>query len=312
MPTSLHNSFKTRVHELQQQVVRDLAWCCFSTPIMQELPGSTATMLPFIDDQSWDWLVALDRQPDALIAQIAAVKSTRLGIYYETLWRFYFSQQPEWELLHHNLQIERNGITLGAFDFLCRHKDQYWHIETAVKFYLCNTNDAQAALKWSNWIGPGNHDRLDLKLSHLRQHQLPLHQAPDTSAWRTGLCLQGYLFSPAPANYSPKYSPKYSHENHGSGHWWYLRNFLPYLREHADIQWIILERQRWLSPAHSNDKQELAQGENLAGELQKQIGEMKRPLLLAAMTEKKLPNNKGIIWQESFRGFVVPDSWPED
>src|SRR6187431_2232521 len=100
--------FKTRVHKLQHQVVRDLAWCCFSAPIMHELPESGATMLPFNNEQLWPWLCALDQQPDALLTHVAQVKSTRLGIYYETLWRFYFSQQSEWELLQHNLQVERN------------------------------------------------------------------------------------------------------------------------------------------------------------------------------------------------------------
>lgn len=318
MPAAIYDLLKIRLHELQHQAVRDMAWCCFSAPLMDQLPGSPALMLPFPDDQSWAWIEALDRQPDELINHIAQVKSTRLGIYYETLWHFYFSHRPDWELLHHNLQIERNGITLGAFDFLCRHSDEYWHIETAVKFYLCNTNDPQAAPEWRNWIGPGNHDRLDLKLTHLRNHQLPLHQAPEAvtqlkvlhpevSAWKTGLGLQGYLFSPAQANYSPKHG----HENHGYGYWWYLRDFLSYLHEHADITWIVLERHRWLSPAHSDDNNELAQGQELAKQLQKAIGEMRRPVLLAAMVQQRLTNSR-IIWRESWRGFVVPDSWPQD
>lgn len=318
MPNSIYTSFQSQIHELQHQAVRDLAWCCFSAPIMRELPGTEAIMLPIGKDEHWEWLAELDQKPDALLAQIAQVKSTRLGIYYETLWRFYFSQQQAWELLHHNLQVERNGNTLGALDFLCRNNADHWHIETAVKFYLCKANNAQEAFHWNNWIGPSSHDRLDLKLMHLAQHQLPLHHTPEAMAqlhdlypavsnWKTGLCLQGYLFSPA-ANH---YHPEYSVENHGDGYWWHLRDFLYHLHEHAEVQWIILERQRWLSPAHCIDADELIKSEDLTRSLQQQVGEMRRPLLLAAMTEQKLTNNT-IIWRESSRGFVVPDDWPKN
>ncbi|MEN0035972.1 MAG: DUF1853 family protein [Cellvibrio sp.] len=319
MPNSIYEAFKTRIHELEHQAVRDLAWCCFSPPIIDKLPDIEATILHFAHDDLWGWLEELDQHPDELLAQIAQTKSTRLGIYYETLWRFFFSHRPDWKLLHHNLQVERNGITLGAFDFLCRHLNEYWHIETAVKFYLCISENAQDALKWESWIGPASHDRLDLKLKHLSQHQLPLHQSPEAKTqlqqahpentnWKTGLCMQGYLFSPAPESFHPKHSNK----NHGSGYWWFLSDFLHYINNHAETKWIILDRQRWLSPAHSSDSDELIQGDNLVGQLQKQIGENKRPLLLAAMEERKLINSERIIWQEFLRCFVVPDNWPEN
>lgn len=316
MPNTINSLFTARLHELQHQAVRDLAWCCFSPPIMHELPHSDAIIFSPLNDHIWPWLIALDHQPDALLNAIATVKSTRVGIYYETLWRFYFSQRPEWELLHHNLQVERKGITLGAFDFLCRRGSEYWHIETAVKFYLCNADDAQDARNWHHWIGPNNQDRLGLKLAHLRQHQLPLHQTPEAitqlqtlypkaSEWKTGLCLQGYLFSPA----STRYSPAFSRHNHGNGYWWHQQDFLQYLHNTTNTQWIILERQRWLSPAHISDPNELVDGAELAQQLQQQIGEMTRPLLVAAL---KKANSTENYWQEELRGFVVPDNWPQE
>lgn len=314
MPKTTIPIFNQRVHELQHQVVRDLAWCCFSSPMMRELPNSDATILPFNNDQLWPWLISVDQQPDALINEITKVKSTRLGIYYETLWRFYFSQHPEWDLLHHNLQIERQGGTLGAFDFLCRRGSDYWHIETAVKFYLCNTAAADDAQDWNHWIGPSSQDRLDLKLARLQQHQLPLHKTPEAKAqlqllypdahtWKTGLCLQGYLFSPTSADLNPAFS----HEAHGRGDWCYLRKFLQLQQEYTDTQWIILERQQWLSPAHIDDDVALAQTATLTASLKSQVAEMKRPLLLAAL-KKADPKNK--YWQEDWRVFVVPDDWP--
>lgn len=312
MPHSSVHSFNKRAHELRHQAVRDLAWCCFSAPMMRELPGSNAAILPFTNDSLWPWLIALDQQPDALIEHIARIKSTRLGIYYETLWHFYFSNHPEWELLQHNLQVERNGITLGAFDFLCRRGSEYWHIETAVKFYLCNATSVEDACHWHHWIGPASHDRLDIKLARMRQHQLPLHQTmeaktqlqmlyPEAGQWKTGLCVQGYLFSPANTDYSPAFSSEY----HGRGYWWHLQDFFQYQREHSQIEWIALERQQWLSPVQINDAEKMKSADLLA-QLEQQVDEMKRPLLLAALKKVNPADN---YWQEEWRAFVVPDQW---
>ena len=315
MPKTPLAPFNLRIHELRHQAVRDLAWCCFSAPLLQKLPDSDAMILPINNDQLWPWLIALDRQPDALLDQLAQLKSTRLGIYYEMLWRFYFTHQPEWELLHHNLQVQRSGVTLGAFDFLCRRGSEYWHIETAVKFYLCDANNADEALNWNHWIGPNSEDRLDLKLTHLRQHQLPLHQSPEARAqlhalypdageWHTGLCIQGYLFSPVASHYRPALST----DNHGKGYWWHLQDFLKYQREHNDIQWIIPERRDWLSPIHVNNSDLVQQRENATQQLEDCLEKMNRPLLIAAL-KKMSPEDQ--YWQETWRGFVVPDHWPQ-
>lgn len=315
MPNTTQPPFIPPLHELQHQVVRDLAWCCFSAQLMQELPESDAINLPIDRDKLWPWLMDIDQQPDALNEEIASLKSTRLGIYYEALWRFYFSHHPDWELIQHNLQVQRDGITLGAFDFLCRRGDEYWHIETAVKFYLCDARNENEAKEWHHWIGPNSEDRLDLKLSRLRQHQLPLHKTPEARAqlhalytdvkeWKTGLCVQGYLFSPI----ATQYRPAFSNKNHESGYWWHLQNFLHFLDETKDTQWIIVERQYWLSPTQTKNACELFSSENLIHHLQKHVGQMKRPLLLA--TQKKAESNNQ-LWQEVWRGFVVPDNWPD-
>lgn len=315
MPDTTLTPLDQCIHELQTQAVRDLAWCCFSAPLMEELPGSDAVNLPIDRSQLWRWLTDLDQNPAPLIEQIAAIKSTRLGIYYETLWHFYFSAQFEWELLHHNLQVQREGVTLGAFDFLCRRGSEYWHIETAVKFYLCNTQNKEEAENWHHWIGPNSGDRLDLKLSHLRQHQLPLHQTiearaqlrnlyPDVHEWKAGLCVQGYLFSPAPSQFHPAFSNK----DHGKGYWWYLQDFLNQQYEDTDTLWIILERQHWLAPIHKKNDGTLISSAELAQQLKYQIEKMKRPLLIAALQKEASTQ----YWKEKWRGFIVSNNWPYD
>lgn len=327
-----------RIHQLQHQAVRDLAWCCLSAPLLAQLPGTASAMLPLDDLHLWPWLTALDQQPQPLLAELDKLTSTRLGIYYEALWRFYFSHSADWRLLAHNLQINRGKTTLGAFDFLCQRGDEYWHIETAVKFYLCHNR--QEAQHWHNWIGPGSNDRLDLKLAHLRDHQLPLHQTdegrqllqqrfPAASRWKSGLCLQGYLFSPAPqdlinpADRDNILSPTYSNAYHGSGYWWYLQDFFHFMTQTqaARYRWLILPHHHWLSPAQAQSDQCLPPGPELRGNISAQLTAIKKPLLIAALTTTAFAtsttasttsttaaNNQP--WRERFRAFILPDKWP--
>ncbi len=309
------NANLAKLHNLQQQAVRDLAWCCFSAPMMQELPGSNLHILPFNNQSLWPWLEALDQQPRPLLDHLAQLKSTRLGIYYEALWHFYFANHPEWELLQHNLQIDRAGITLGAFDFLCRRDKEYWHIETAVKFYLCNTHNPLEAYEWKFWIGPEGKDRLDLKLNHLRQHQLPLHQKPEAmeqletlyptvTHWNTGLCLQGYLFSPAQL---PS-QPAFSNATHARGNWWLASQFIAQLLKRKYSHWLVLERKHWLSPARIEGTGQLLNNSQLAEKIREKPMTLERPLLIATMA--KHPDARTECWIEIERLFVVADNWP--
>lgn len=312
----MHSPNAPHLSQLQHQAVRDLAWCCFSAPMMRALPGSEASIFSAADESLWPWLFALDQQPQPLLNHLAQLKSTRLGIYYEALWNFYFNQHPGWELLQHNLQIDRNGATLGAFDFLCRRDGSYWHIETAVKFYLCRTLDDVEAREWHSWIGPEGKDRLDIKLDHLRRHQLPLHHLdeathslkenyPKARTWNTALCLQGYLFSPARRDMHPEFS----HPEHGKGHWWFARELLEQLAEGMDLQWKILERHQWLSPARANVQEDLLSSQEFTGKIKTAFATDKRPLLAAAMEPVVAPMG-GEYWAETARVFVVPDGWP--
>ena len=302
----------------RHQAVRDLAWCCSSAPLLSELPQSDAVIWPDEDakrnaSEVAQWLASIDRAPDALFAELEQQKSTRLGLYYETLWRFYWQQHPDCQLLIQNLQVVDGGQTFGAFDFLIKRKEVFWHIETAVKFYLgvpaaqpTNTSN------WNQWIGPNCSDRLDIKLARLQQHQLPLSASKaglnatkiftDTE-WRRALCLQGYFFYPA---HDPAMSaPLAAHPEHGKGLWWHLSRFMSALEtEKSSVYWMILPRHRWLSPAFAQDINELLYGENLRLALHHWVGTTDRPQLLAAMSKHE------DAWIETQRCFVVPDHWP--
>lgn len=313
---------------LQHQAIRDLAWCCQSSPLLSQLPDQDIAIWPAREDAGdEDWLIQWDQKPDELLNALAALKSTRLGIYYETLWHFYWKHRSDWHLLAHNLQVTHLGKTLGAFDFILRNKEHYWHVETAVKFYLgvplnsSRTNQAaQTRSEWHQWIGPHCNDRLDIKLDHLLRHQLPLSKnelaqqllanlvdlsglANTEIPWRNALCLQGYLFYPAHAHMAP---PSLAHPQHAVGTWWHLQDFLARMEQHVfdNDYWMILPRDRWLSAAHTDDIHELRRGDDLQQSLQHWVGNNQRPQLLAAMIR-----TNG-LWKEIKRGFVVPDHWP--
>lgn len=300
----------------QHQQVRDLAWASLSPPLLQHLPASDTHICTAGDSQrDFTWLTALDQNPSLLLAELAKNKSTRLGIYFESLLRFYWQHDQQTQLLAHNLQVQSpdhgktKGSTQGAFDFLLRTQDQLWHIESAVKFYLGVPDDSAGPSQWQQWIGPNCSDRLDIKLDHLRQHQLALSAHIDAHKmltklagaaqnWRKGLCLQGYLFYPAQQFMA---APIATNPQHLRGDWWYLRSFLLH---NPSRYWLILPRARWLSAAQTKDIHELRSGDNLREILHHWITERQKPQLLAAMQKK------GELWVETGRSFIVPDHWP--
>ncbi len=109
-------------------------------------------------------------------------KFTRIGLYYEALIEFlctvaYRAGVFPYELITKNLQVNTSRSTLGEFDFLLRDQDgTVIHLETAVKFFLLSDKYQGDSQNWSSWVGPNSRDRLDLKLKHMRDHQLTLSQ----------------------------------------------------------------------------------------------------------------------------------------
>ncbi|MDQ2078012.1 DUF1853 family protein [Marinimicrobium sp. ABcell2] len=293
----------------RHQAVRDLAWSCFSPSLMDALPGSDATLLaPVPDARDWLWLEQLDHNPQPLLDALAINPSNRLGLYFESLWRFYLQHHPDWTLLSHNLQVEKAGRTLGAFDFLCRYQDQYWHLELAVKLYLGLPGSNEPS-RWDQWWGPNANDRLDIKLARLTSHQLPLSQTDDGKEilsrfterevpWRRGLVLRGYYFYPGGTNLAP---PAEAHSQHQRGSWWHLTRFLPQL---DGAYWYPLARKEWLAPAQLRAEQVPLTGAAMTKELMQTVGGTGRPVLLAKMQQRDLG------WHEQERVFVVPDYWP--
>ena len=302
------------ISTLRDAAVRDLAWVISSPGLLDSAYPAYRQQL--IDDH-WcntqlqagsHWLSALDLQPQALPAYIAARPTRRLGHYFETLIAYWLQHMPDTQLIASNLQVQSELRTLGEYDFLLRNAaGEICHWEAAVKFYL----QAEDIAEQRAFIGPGTQDRLDLKMQRVFQHQLQLgHSLQGQQALPPGLTLnraqafiKGYLFYHAtqPRNTAP--IPGVSNA-HLSG-WWYRYGKEPLPQSARDKRWIILPRLRWLSPACLPADSEVLTQEALEIALQRHFTQHNEALLLCEM--QRVENT----WQECKRGFVVCAEWPK-
>lgn len=299
--------------QLHHPTVRDLAWTLLSPPLLAAVDGLRprhplcASGWAAHPERLANWLHDLDRQPQALLMQTPGANGSRLGRYYEELWQFALGQAPGIRLLAANLAIRDHGHTLGEMDLLLEDDEGLQHIELAVKFYLGPPQaDGRAS---RDWLGPGRLDRLDLKLEHLLQHQLPLScrpeareliQALSSRAPQASLWLAGYLFYPWP---TPCSSPRSAGTQHLRGRWVQRRDWAACLAAARPGRWQPLARLRWLAPSacSADELWSAAQLDAWLDELPADAA----PRMLVHLTETADGR-----WQERERVFLVNDRWP--
>ena len=194
------------------QAVRDLAWACFSPGLLhswemaddgQNVADCGLSLTP----ARAHWLNELDRKPSALLEHLASKPGKRLGIYFERLWHFFLEQDPDTELVAHNLAVRDHGRTLGEFDIIywCHQRQRHCHLELAVKFYLGKRQHTSVETRshWQEWLGPNSRDKLNLKLDQLLQRQIRLGEHPVARECLAALgvfdpvpeiSIKGYLF----------------------------------------------------------------------------------------------------------------------
>lgn len=295
-------------------LVRDLAWVLASPPLLQP-PGTGVRWL----DAAWghaawaasqDWLAALDRDP-APLQNALSRRPGRLGSYFESLLDCWLAWpgNPLYRRLYHGLPVRHDKRTRGEFDFLVeeRANGEVQHWEVAVKFYLGIAPGGDA----SSWVGPGLKDRLDLKLAHLLNHQLPLANLPAARQLLTALALpmprpvcllRGRLFYPADAP-PADWAPTQAAPGHLSGWWMPAADFLRHFDNPA-LLWLRLPREHWLAPVDLT----AAEGAVRMGD------PVSAPVLVEAWRAAADNRAAAVVGladgREVTRGFITSPLWP--
>ena len=188
---------------LTSNVVRDLAWSCFSPSMVQltDLTSQKDSNPPQIwqcsasnfhalpthasHSHSIQWLEALDQNPNLIYDFLKTKNTAIVGTYFESLWHFYLDALSEVMHLETNVQVFDDKNTVGEFDvlFFDSTSRQSIHLELAVKYYLGVpiTHPAFTHLPENSanrWLGPQCRDRLSIKLHRLLDHQLKLSEHP--------------------------------------------------------------------------------------------------------------------------------------
>lgn len=304
----------TAWRQWRHALVRDLAWTLCSPPLLAPA-GTGSTWL----DGDWgqrayevsrDWLAHLDRRPDQLESALSR-RPGRLGTYFEGLLDAWLAwpDNPLYRRLYHGVPVRVGKQTVGEFDFIVEERatGEIQHWEVAVKFYLGIAPGGQA----SNWVGPGLKDRLDRKLAHLLDHQLPLGRLPEAQPLLEALgvpvprpvCLvKGRLFYPANACLAD-WAPSPAARGHLKGWWMNATDFLRTFPDPA-LRWMRLPREHWLAPV------DLTPGSDSV-----RIGDPGSAEALIEAWEASADNRAAAVvgladGQEVTRGFITPLPWP--
>ncbi|GAB3107071.1 DUF1853 family protein [Aestuariicella hydrocarbonica] len=327
---------------LKHPLVRNLAWCIFSPPLVDVRHIQSATIssshtrsdetLPLsaapdngMTPQDCAWLESLDESPEPLEQWMKQCPSSRLGFQFEYYWQFWWQRRSPHLEHRFNIQLHQNGKTLGEVDAVSWNPNtgELVHSELAVKFYLGIESDKLPREKRADsrysWVGPQAIDRLDLKWHQLVDKQLQrLHPA----AKSTDRICSAAITLPAhwqveklttqlimrgrlfyPARGMPgKELPAYLHPLHLRGRWLKLQE----LTSMPPTYWVLLARHQWLSPQAvplSNKSDAISTGA-LHDLLTTHFASHQQPVQVIRLAPSA--NH----WREQERLFVVPNQWP--
>ncbi len=310
MPSHVHNI----IQSLETQEVRELVWALGAAPLLSEFHFRDENI---VFEPRWyeerileaeDWIRALDRAPEALIAHLERAPRVPLGKRFERLLSFYFRRSPRFEVIWEGKQVLVNKTTLGEMDFLVKDlvDDKVYHIEVACKFYLSSKNQRD----WSTFLGPNAKDCLADKMKKFtRQFDLAHHpfvqeafQEQGLERFESRLFLKGFIFHHFTLLQKVR-SHRWSSQEYASGWYCFASEIPTLLNDHS--QWLILDKKNWLATLHSqNLSREIMSSEALRDRLSSHFKESTRAQLLVQVM---LLDGHYI---ELSRGFVLANQWP--
>lgn len=180
----------------------------------------------------------------------------RLGFFAEEILNFAINFHPDFRLLGKGIQLKDDKTTLGEFDFIFEHlsTSTWYHLELAVKFYLCFGDGSEQ----HHFLGPNAKDRLDIKVKRVLSHQLPLIEHPKAQEFLelqqipsiTSLAhLPGILFYHFLENHQRV--PTGIEPNRKTGIWLFEREWSQFAKNHENSSFLIRPKLSWmqLNPA---------------------------------------------------------------
>ncbi|SAL64548.1 hypothetical protein AWB71_03759 [Caballeronia peredens] len=324
------NELARLVDRFGDATVRDLAWLLFAPDLLREGSDGVALARPCASpaerDATLAWLASLDAAPQALHDHARNPKFTRLGIYAESLLRYFLAHGPAARLIAANVPLRRQRRTIGECDFLLEAANgERLHWELAVKFYLHigdgdGDGDADAdadasrlsrAASLADYVGPNLQDRFDLKHVRLITHQLALTSRAEFAGlgfegpWQAQLYVKGRLFYHGLQGDRVAPAPEIG-DDHLRG-WWLTAS--EWRAAHSDAAggeraWVVQPRMAWLA----SRRLDAAAAESLVAEsnaIGARLEGAPAPTMIAAYVRDE-PGG----WIEESRGFIVPDDWP--
>ena len=236
-----------------------------------------------------------------------AQKPRRLGHYAEYLIA-YWLEHMQGLPTHRNQQINVEGRSIGEFDLLFTQDQQAYWWEIAVKFY-CYTDQRNGM---SAWVGPNSKDNLQRKYEHLFDKQLQLNQNPDAQHFLESInhgnskahaFFKGFVFEPLLDQTALE-----THINPDCPRGWHLPikyiDEIPQLK--SSTRFLRAPRQEWLAPVMRPPKTDgLKSHQQIINQI-KQDQQHDTHMII-----ELLPDHDG-WWVEQRRGFILPDSWPDE
>jgi uncharacterized protein len=196
--------------------------------------------LPLLRDKSAD---------DILFLQPSLKTNFVLGKRIESFFEIAIQDSKEYQVLAHNLQIQKEKRTIGELDFILRDivNQKDFHLELMYKFYVY---DPSYSSELERWIGPNRKDSLLEKVDKVKQKQLPLLYKPETAQVLNSLdiindlsqkvCFKANLFVPRDLLQS-----KFEYVNNQciTGYWIHLMEFNN--EEFGDSLFYTPKKQDW-------------------------------------------------------------------
>ena len=316
MRNSVGNGTADLLHNLRHPLVRDLAWCVFSSPLVHSPPYCDSEQIE-PDQSDVDYFLDLERAPDDLLDWMSYQMPRRLGLRFERFWQFWLTQRhPESAIEHRfNLQIQNGDRTLGELDCVSLNTDRHQliHRELAVKFYLGIHSDRLPENfrppTSRCWVGANVSDRLDLKCKQMFQRQMRWLERPEARKslppdWtfdhlQKRAITRGRLFYPS--EWPPDAADGFPvHSQHQRGQWLTVKA----LESTPGDAWLILAREHWFAERVLEDSRQILGLDNLVARVRQQLQHTFQPLQVI-----RLDWSDG-LWREQQRIFVVPDQWP--